>query len=159
LANHTLRREQWIDRPIEEVFEFFSEAGNLEAMTPPWLGFRILTPQPVVMVAGARIHYRIRWHGLPLSWLTEIVLWNPPTEFVDVQLWGPYRIWHHTHRFTSVRGGTQMVDEVRYALRFRPFDRLVHRFLVKSALDDIFAYRAAKMVELLGNRSAGTLPA
>jgi ligand-binding SRPBCC domain-containing protein len=110
MAAYLVQREQWIPRPIEHVFAFFADARNLEAITPAWLGFRILSPEPIATRAGARICYRLRWHGLPLRWLTEIESWKPPTDFVDVQLRGPYRLWHHTHRFESVNGGTRMRD-------------------------------------------------
>jgi ligand-binding SRPBCC domain-containing protein len=150
---HILRREQWLPRPIEDVFAFFSEARNLEAMTPPWLGFRIVSPGTIVLRLGTRIHYRIRLHRLPLRWVTEIQTWGPPHEFVDVQLRGPYRFWHHTHRFERVDGGTLVRDAVRYVLPFGPLGRLAHAWIVKPDLEAIFDYRALRMTELLGLRS------
>ena len=142
MDEHILRREQWLPRPIEEVFAFFSEARNLEAITPPWLGFRIISPETIVMRPGTRIHYLIRLHGLPLRWVTEIQTWEPPHQFVDVQLRGPYRLWHHTHRFEPVDGGTLVRDEVHYVLPFGPLGRLVHAWMVKSELEAIFDHRA-----------------
>ena len=124
---YLLQREQWISRPIEDVFAFFSDAGNLEAITPNWLGFQILTPRPIVMRPGALIAYRLRWHGLALRWLTEIQRWNPPTEFVDVQVHGPYRLWHHTHSFEPRDGRTLIRDVVRYELPFGLLGRLAPR--------------------------------
>jgi ligand-binding SRPBCC domain-containing protein len=79
---YLLQREQWIPRPIEDVFAFFADAGNLEAITPPWLRFQILSHGPIAMRSGARILYQLRWHGFPVRWLTEIQSWNPPTEFI-----------------------------------------------------------------------------
>ena len=105
MKTYLLERDQRVPRPIEEVFAFFSDARNLEAITPSWLGFRILSPEPIVMQPGARIDYRINMHGLPLRWVSEIERWDPPNEFVDVQLQGPYRLWRHTHRFEPVDGG------------------------------------------------------
>jgi ligand-binding SRPBCC domain-containing protein len=151
---HILRREQWVPRPIEDVFAFFSEAGNLEAITPPWLGFRIDSPGPIVMRPGARIHYRISLHGLPLRWVTEIKTWEPPHAFVDVQLRGPYRSWHHTHYFEPMNGGTLMRDAVRYVLPFGPLGRLAHAWIVKSDLEAIFDHRALRMTKVFGARSA-----
>jgi ligand-binding SRPBCC domain-containing protein len=151
---HLLQREQWVPRPIDDVFAFFSDARNLEAITPPWLGFRILSPGPIVMRPGTQIHYQIRLRGLPLRWVTEIQTWEPPRAFADVQLRGPYRLWHHTHRFEPVNGGTQVRDVVRYALRFGPLGRLAHAWIVRSDLEAIFDYRALRMTELFGPNSA-----
>jgi ligand-binding SRPBCC domain-containing protein len=72
-------------------------ASNLEAITPPWLGFRILSPQPIVRHVRAQIAYELRWRGLPLRWLTAIETWDQPHEFVDIQVRGPHRLWYHTH--------------------------------------------------------------
>jgi len=155
MAEYILQREQWIPKPIGEVFAFFADASNLEALTPPWLGFRILTPKPIVMRAGAHIAYRVGLHGFPMRWLTEIESWDPPNRFVDIQLKGPYRLWHHTHRFEPEKGGTRITDEVRYALRFGFMGRLAHRWLVQRDLQTIFDYREHKIKELLGASATG----
>jgi ligand-binding SRPBCC domain-containing protein len=144
-----LQREQTIPRPIEAVFAFFADAKNLEAITPPWLAFRILTPGPVSMGEGARIFYRLRWHGIPLRWLTEIRRWNPPVAFIDEQLQGPYQLWHHAHQFESVPGGTRMRDVVQYALPFGLLGRVAHAAWVRRDLQTIFDYRACKVSDLL----------
>lgn len=148
---YVLQREQWIPQPIEEVFAFFADARNLEAITPPWLGFQILSPEPIVMAPGTLIEYRLRWHYLPMRWVTEIRSWNPPIGFMDVQLSGPYRLWEHTHRFQAVDGGTRMGDVVRYALPFGLLGRMAHAWVVKADLEGIFDYRARKVSEFLGN--------
>lgn len=145
---HTLRREQWIPRPLEEVFAFFSDASNLERITPSWLGFHILTPGPIRIAAGSRLRYRLRVHGLPLGWTTEIRRWEPPYRFVDVQLSGPYRLWHHTHRFEAFRGGTRMTDIVRYRLPFGLLGRAVHALKVRRDVEQIFDYRLQRIGEL-----------
>src|SRR3954454_11619450 len=98
-AIHVLRREQRLDAPPEAVFPFFADARNLEAITPPLLRFRMLTPEPIAMGAGTRLRYRLRVRGVPVSWLTEVREWPPPHRFVDVQLEGPYALWEHTHTF------------------------------------------------------------
>jgi hypothetical protein len=145
---HTLRREQWIPRPIEEVFHFFSDAGNLESITPPWMGFRIVTPGPIRIAAGTRIRYRLSWHGIPVSWKTEIRRWEPTFRFIDSQLAGPYRLWHHTHRFEAHRGGTRMTDVVRYRLPLGIIGRAVHSLKVRRDVERIFDYRFKRINEL-----------
>jgi len=130
VTTYTLQRELWIPHPLPEVFDFFSHAENLERLTPPWMHFRILTPPPIAMKRGTTIAYALRVRGIPLRWLTEIERWNPPFEFVDFQAKGPYKLWHHTHRFSEVEGGTSIVDIVRYALPFGPLGQLAHRLQV-----------------------------
>jgi ligand-binding SRPBCC domain-containing protein len=142
---HVLRREQRLGPalPPDDVFPFFADAHNLEAITPPWLGFRVVTPRPIDMRAGALIEYRLRLRGVPLRWRTRIAVWDPPRRFVDVQIAGPYRLWHHTHDFEpDGSGGTIMRDTVRYALPLGPLGALAHRLLVRRDLDAIFQFRA-----------------
>lgn len=134
-----LDTEIWLPRPVGEVFDFFADAGNLERITPPWLHFEITTPGETEMRVGARIDYRLRVRGLPIRWASEITRWRPPFEFVDVQRRGPYRFWHHTHRFESRDGGTLASDRVRYAV---PGGALVHRLFVRRDVEAIFAFRA-----------------
>ena len=149
-GHHVLRREQRLPRPPEAVFPFFADAGNLEAITPAWLGFRIVTPRPIEMRVGALIEYRLRLHGVPVSWLTRIEEWEPGVRFVDAQLTGPYRLWHHTHEFRAhPEGGTVMTDTVRYALPYGPLGALAHRVLVRRDVERIFDYRAQAVPPLL----------
>lgn len=138
---HVLHREQHLPGPPEAVFPFFADAHNLEAITPPLLRFRIVTPDPIEMRVGTLIQYRLRLHGLPISWLTSIQAWEPPHRFVDQQIRGPYALWHHTHTFTDDgTGGTLMTDTVRYALPLWPLSRVAMP-LVRKDLDAIFAFR------------------
>ena len=145
-----LSRQATIPRPRKDVFSFFSDARNLEALTPPWLGFRILTPLPIVMEPGRRIDYRIRLNGVPFRWTSEITAWNPPFRFVDEQVRGPYRRWVHEHRFEDRGGETLVVDEVSYAVWG---GRVVNRLLVRRRLEQIFDYRAARLRDLLSEAS------
>ena len=147
---HVLERSQRLPRAPEEVFPFFADAFNLEAITPAWLRFRVLTPAPVTMAAGTRLEYRLRLHGLPLRWLTRIEVWEPPVRFVDVQVRGPYRLWHHTHSFEPDGDGTLMRDRVRYALPFGSLGEAAHALLVRRDLDRIFAVRHAVVRARLG---------
>mgnify|MGYP003347335723 FL=1 len=125
----------------EEVFEFFSAARNLEQITPPLLKFEVLTPEPIPMGEGTLIDYRLRVHGLPLRWRTKITRWNPPYQFADIQLKGPYKLWDHTHTFLEENGGTRMIDEVVYELPFGPLGDIVHALSVRRDVEEIFRYR------------------
>lgn len=142
MAEHILRTSIEIDRTRAEVFEFFADAGNLERITPPELGFEILTPQPMEMRSGMLIDYRLRIWGFPIDWRTEITRWDPPFEFEDTQLRGPYSQWIHRHTFSERGTGKTLIeDEVRYRLPFEPFGDAIH-FLVRAELEKIFDFRA-----------------
>jgi len=141
MSKHTIRREIWLPHSREEVFEFFSAARNLEQITPPLLKFEVLTPEPIPMGEGTLIDYRLRVHGLPLRWRTKITRWNPPYQFADIQLKGPYQLWDHTHTFLEENGGTRMIDEVVYELPFGPLGDIVHALSVRRDVEEIFRYR------------------
>ena len=145
---HTLSREQFLDRPPAEVFPFFADARNLEAITPPLLGFRVVGEGPIEMRPGALIQYRLKLRGLSLDWLTRIDEWEPGARFVDSQLAGPYRLWHHTHTFERQGGGTLMRDVVRYALPAWPLGELAAP-LVRRELAAIFDFRRDTVARLL----------
>ena len=147
---YILERAQWVPRPLDEVFSFFADAANLEALTPNWLTFQILTPQPIAMHAGTLIDYRLRWHAVPLRWKTKILVWEPPYHFEDLQLKGPYKLWHHTHRFEASSGGTRILDHVQYALPFGAIGRAVHAISVRRNVEEIFRYRQEKIRGLFG---------
>jgi len=133
--------EQWLDRPVQEVFAFFSDASNLEAITPRQLNFHILTPGPIGLEAGARIDYQLKLYGVPVKWASLIESWEPPREFVDVQLRGPYRVWRHTHRFAAEGGGTRIFDDVDYELPLGPLGRVVEALWARREIVKIFGYR------------------
>ena len=135
---------------MEQVFAFFADARNLEALTPPWLNFRILTAGPIEMRPGAVIDYEISWRFLRMRWKTEIAEWRAHRYFVDVQTKGPYRSWHHTHAFAADGGGTRIRDTVRYEMPFGVLGRAAHRVRVRRDLERIFDYRAEKVRERLG---------
>jgi hypothetical protein len=139
-----IHTELWLARRREEVFPFFSDPRNLEKITPPWLKFEVLTA-PSTMQAGSLIDYRIRVHGLAVRWRTEIVEWNPPHRFADVQLPGPYKLWHHTHTFEDRDGGTLCLDDVRYYPRG---GALINWLFVRRDVNKIFAYRNQTLAQI-----------
>jgi ligand-binding SRPBCC domain-containing protein len=143
---HTLRRTQVVPAPPDEAFALFASPYNLEAITPPWLRFRIVAA-PAQLGRDAIIRYRLRLFGIPIRWLTQITAWEPPGEFVDTQTRGPFALWEHTHRLTATANGTEIADEVRYRLFLGPFGELVQRVVVRRWLDAIFDYRARAVDE------------
>jgi hypothetical protein len=145
-----LIREQWISKPIEEAFDFFSRPENLEEITPPWLGFRIVNADRQLHT-GSLINYKLRVRGLPMRWTSEITVWEPPYRFVDTQVRGPYKLWHHTHRFSAQNGGTLIGDHVDYALPFGIFGQLAHALMVRRDVETIFRYRQQRLAQLLGS--------
>jgi ligand-binding SRPBCC domain-containing protein len=149
VAMYVLEREQQVPRPRAEVFPFFADASNLERITPPALRFRILSPTPIEMRAGAIIDYQLRLAGVPFRWRTVIETWEPPHRFVDIQERGPYRLWRHTHTFDeSPDGGTLMRDRVEYELPLGPLGKLAHAIAVKRQLAGIFAFRNRVVAEM-----------
>jgi ligand-binding SRPBCC domain-containing protein len=142
---YRLERTLWLPRAPELLFPFFADARNLGKITPAWLNFEILKPSPEGLRKGSIIDYRIRVHGFPLKWRTEITEWDPPFQFVDVQLRGPYRLWKHRHRFLASEDGTLCVDEVEYS----PIGgALVNLLFVRRDVERIFDYRAKKLKKL-----------
>jgi len=152
---HELEREQWVPRPPEEVFAFFSDAHNLEAITPPFLRFDVRAVSTAAMEAGTRLDYRLRVRGLPLRWRSVIEAWEPPRRFVDVQTKGPYRLWHHTHEFEPRDGGTLIRDRVRYEVPLGALGELAAGALVARDLAEIFRYRHAQIAARFGGAAAG----
>jgi ligand-binding SRPBCC domain-containing protein len=151
MSIHVLRREQRLEAPPEDVFPFFADPRNLEAITPPILQFRLLTPDPITLGVGTFLQYALRLRGVPVRWDTLIQEWDPPRRFVDVQVRGPYRLWHHTHELVAVDDGrgTLMRDTVRYAIGFGPAGEIARRTVVRRDLEAIFAFRAERVPGLV----------
>jgi ligand-binding SRPBCC domain-containing protein len=141
----TVETRLFLPSPLEIVFPFFADSGNLETITPPWLRFKIVTPRPIAMRPGALIEYRLRLHSIPLRWQSEITAWEPPHRFVDEQRRGPYRVWIHEHTFTESKDGCEVRDFVRYAA---PGGWLMDRLFVRHDVRRIFEYRTRKLQEL-----------
>jgi ligand-binding SRPBCC domain-containing protein len=147
---YTLTFTQQVPRELPEVFAFFSRAENLEVLTPAFLHFKILsvTPQPVQ--EGTLISYSLRLHGIPLRWTSKIIQWEPPNKFVDLQLSGPYKLWHHEHRFEARDGGTLITDTVKLALPFGVLGQIAYKLRVHAEVGEIFAFRESKIRALFG---------
>ncbi len=142
---YRLERRQVVGGALPEVFGFFKSPRNLEAITPPWLAFRILEATDPEVRAGTRISYRLRLHGIPVRWESRISEYRENEMFADEQLVGPYRTWYHRHLFRPVPGGVCIEDVVDYAMPFGPLGRLVHAALVRRQLAQIFDHRARVM--------------
>jgi ligand-binding SRPBCC domain-containing protein len=151
---YQLQKEQLVERPLAEVFSFFERPENLASITPPSLGFRIVTPPPILMKEGAVFEYIVRVMGIQMRWKSLISEYKPPFRFVDEQVKGPYTFWHHTHTFTEVDGGTLIGDEVRYAMPFGIIGRLAQRLAVSRQLEDIFSHRSRVMCTMFGSNNS-----
>lgn len=153
---HSLSSSVWLPQPLEHVFDFFSEARNLEELAPPWLRFQVLTPEPIEMREGQKIDYKLRLRGIPLRWQSEITTWDPPRLFVDEQVRGPYRLWVHEHRFDERDGGTLAEDYVRYAVLG---GWIADRIAVRRDIRKIFQYRRDRLGQIFGNDRSSRRPA
>ncbi|MEY4617006.1 MAG: hypothetical protein RJB66_1966 [Pseudomonadota bacterium] len=133
--------QQYIPLPPEQIFPFFAEAQNLEKITPKTLNFKILSVSTPSVQSGTLIDYTLRIRGVPVHWKTEIENWNPPHVFVDNQLKGPYKLWHHTHAFEKLGNGTLMTDRVRFKVPLGFLGWAVGNAFVRSEVEGIFSYR------------------
>ena len=141
--------EQLVPVPRAEAFAFFSAPGNLEAITPPWLKFRIVGQSTPELREGTELTYRLRIHGLPATWRSRIEEWRPNERFVDTQRRGPYAEWRHTHSFHDDGAGTLIRDHVLYRLPLGRLGQWVAGDFVARDIGRIFAYRAGRILELL----------
>lgn len=148
---YTLSFQQQVPRTLPEIFEFFSRAENLEVLTPPWLKFKILDVKPQRVQQGTLIDYSLRIHGIPVRWTSEIIEWEPPHRFVDLQLRGPYKLWRHEHRFETCQGGTLISDTINLALPLAVLGRLAYKIKVESDVKQIFAFREKTICNLFGH--------
>ena len=144
-----LHCEQTVPLPVDRVFRFFADPYNLLKITPPGLNLVVTNPERVEMRSGAEITYPIRWMGVPMRWRTLISAYDPPHAFVDEQVRGPYRKWHHTHTFHAEDRSTRIVDHVVYELPFGPLGTLTHALIVRRQLEGIFEYRRERITALL----------
>ena len=146
---YQLKTELWLPQPRAEIFQLFADPANLERLTPEWLRFEIISEAQQTLTEGTRLNYRLRIHGVPITWQSEITGWNPPHQFVDRQTRGPYRLWIHEHTFVDQEGGTLVCDNVQYSVFG---GALVNRFLVAPDLDRIFKYRHRALKTIFNSR-------
>lgn len=144
-----LRTQMIAPVSVREAFEVFKDPRNLAKITPPWLNFRIVTPEPIVMKKEAVFDYTIRWLGLPMRWRTLITDYEPPFHFVDQQTKGPYVLWRHRHTFHPMEEGTLVSDDVDYILPLGPLGRIAHSAMVGDQLKKIFRFRQETLNEML----------
>ncbi len=150
MSIHVLERSQRVEVPVEQAFDFYVDALNLEPMTPPWLHFEVTTPGELRLRQGTLLDYKLKLHGVPVRWQTRIETWEPPLRFVDTQRKGPYSLWEHTHLFEK-DGETATIihDRVRYAIPLGPLGALAHLLFVRRDLRRIFDYRREAVSERL----------
>ncbi len=151
VAHYELRCEDWLPRPIDDVFSFFSDAYNLERITPDFLRFHVLRCSDRIVMRGSVIDYRLRLHGIPFRWRTVIDEWIPGVRFVDRQVHGPFKLWHHTHEFEHRDGGTLIRDRVLYDLPLGALGRIVAARIVRRDVEEIFRHRQRRTHALLGS--------
>lgn len=149
---YLIERSLLVPHPLDRVFAFFADARNLQALTPPWLHFSVVSQGDLAMREGLLIDYRIRLRILPMRWQSRITAWQPPHRFIDEQTRGPYRRWVHEHTFTPQDGATLVRDRVEYEVPGGPLAPLIHRLLVRPDLERIFDYRTRVLPSLLSAR-------
>ena len=149
---------QTLPRPIEEVFPFFTDAFNLERLTPSFLGFKVLTPKPIKMQSGTVINYTLKIHHIPIRWKTTIQNWDPPHTFVDNQDKGPYTLWHHTHTFTPTDDGNSTLceDTVLYKPKGGILAPIVNKLFVQRDVKNIFEFRFQQLESIFPPQEAKT---
>ena len=149
---YSLQQSQVLPLPLHEAWEFFVNPASLPLITMPDLGFRVTSMLPERMYAGMIVTYTVTpFAGLPVTWVTEITHLEEPLFFVDEQRLGPYRFWHHQHRFNEMATGTEMTDVVNYALPFGPVGRLLAP-IVRRRLAAIFDYRRKALTQRFAGR-------
>lgn len=140
---HLIKRSQVVSVGVAECWKFFSDPRNLAKITPPDLGFQVLSDLPDEIHEGMMVEYRVRpLLGIPMTWLTEITHVRGPHYFADEQRVGPYALWHHEHEFVEVTGDrTELIDRIHYVLPLSPLSEVIHPLVVAPQLKTIFDYR------------------
>lgn len=148
---YTLHTTQYLPITLDEAWDFFSDPKNLKIITPDYMGFKTLSGDDRPLFSGQIIQYLVTpVFGIPMKWVTEITHVVDKKYFVDEQRFGPYALWHHKHFLKEVPGGVEMEDIVDYKLPMGILGQMVHPFLVKPKLKEIFDYRQQKLIALFG---------
>jgi ligand-binding SRPBCC domain-containing protein len=143
---YQLIRKQIVHTDLETCWDFFSNPSNLKLITPEYMGFDVKTETPKEMYEGLIIAYKVSpLLSIPMEWVTEITHVRDKSFFVDEQRVGPYKLWHHDHHFKELEGGVEMIDIVSYQPPFGILGKLVHPFIIRPKLEQIFAYRIQKV--------------
>lgn len=149
---YTLKAVQKLPIGVQEAWDYFSNPRNLQTITPPYMGFNILSGGEKKMYPGQIIQYIVTpVAGIKTKWVTEITHVKDREYFVDEQRFGPYALWHHKHFFKEIPGGVEMEDIVDYKLPFGLLGRIAHPFVVDPKLKEIFEFRKEKLKELFGS--------
>lgn len=148
MRDHKINTNMRLPLKIEYVFSFFCQVENLQRITPPELDFRILTPLPIPIELGTEVDYQLCLFRIPFKWRSKITVWDPPNCFVDEQLFGPYKLWKHTHLFFGDNNSTVIEDRVIYRLPYWPLGEIVYP-LVRLQLNRIFRYRQQTIGDIL----------
>jgi ligand-binding SRPBCC domain-containing protein len=148
MKTYFFKQETHIPHPLETVFHFFSNAENLNRLTPPHLDFEILTPLPIQMAEGTLIDYQLKIYKIPIKWKTKIIAWEPPYRFIDAQLKGPYRKWIHEHKFEATDDRTKMIDTVEYAIPGGIFSPAINNLFVRRDIQKIFNFRESQLLTI-----------
>lgn len=146
---HSVKRTQWLPITVAEAWDFFSSPRNLEKMTPPKMGFKIVSLPSEKLYEGEIIEYRVKmFPGIWIPWISEIKAVNEGESFIDDQISGPFKFWHHRHFFQEKDGGTLVGDHIHYSLGFGPFGEFARQLVVKKQLAEMFAFRCKTLKEL-----------
>ncbi len=159
MAYQHLQTKVTLPVSVREAWQFFSDPANLDKITPPEMNF-IITSSPIRSgtYAGQVITYKVSpLLGIPMKWMTEITQVDEPNYFVDTQLYGPYKFWHHEHHFRETEGGVEMTDILYYSLPFGIIGDIINALVVRRQVENIFKYRSAKLQQLFPARPVKTL--
>jgi hypothetical protein len=153
-VSHRLIRQQHVEGRLEDVFRYFKNPRNLEAITPPWLRFRVIGSSDPEIRLGTTVRYRLHLHGIPLSWESRIAEYQEGVIFADEMVKGPYRRWYHRHVFRQTAAGVEIEDVVDYQLPLGPLGRIAHAAVVRRQLTAIFDFRRARITDQFPSKRA-----
>ena len=148
---YTFSNKQNVPISLNQAWEFLTNSDNLAKMTPAEMNFQKISLDKRPLYAGQIIQYSVTpIFGIPAKWVSEITQIKEKQYFVDVQLYGPYAMWHHKHFIKEIEGGVEIEDLIDYKIPLGFLGQLLHPFIVKPKLEEIFAFRRAKLIQLFG---------